>query len=73
MKVFTNILPSIFSETDADGNYHISGDLFLLDAVKGTSGSDYVESVVFILCMGGVGLMNYLFFFGADQTFTEGK
>ncbi|WP_368755276.1 conjugal transfer protein TrbE [Klebsiella oxytoca] len=46
---------------------------FSWDAVKGTSGSDYILSVIFILCMGGVGLMNYLFFFGADQAFTEGK
>lgn len=35
---------------------------FSWDAVKGTSGSDYVLSVIFILVTGGVGLVNYLFF-----------
>lgn len=35
---------------------------FSWDAVKGTSGSDYVVSVIFILVTGGIGLVNYLFF-----------
>lgn len=35
---------------------------FSWDAVKGTSGSDYVLSVIFILVTGGIGLVNYLFF-----------
>ena len=46
---------------------------FSWDAVKGTSGSDYVESVVFILCMGGVGLMNYLFFSALNRLLQKGK
>ncbi|MFV9272780.1 conjugal transfer protein TrbE, partial [Raoultella ornithinolytica] len=32
------------------------------DAVKGTSGSDYIESVVFILMVGFFWLVSYLFF-----------
>ncbi|MEJ0230801.1 conjugal transfer protein TrbE (plasmid) [Klebsiella michiganensis] len=35
---------------------------FSWDAVKGTSGSDYVLSVIFILVTGGISLVNYLFF-----------
>ena len=35
---------------------------FSWDAVKGTSGSDYIESVVFILMVGFFWLVNYLFF-----------
>ena len=46
---------------------------FSWDAVKGTSGSDYVESVVFILCMGGIGLMNYLFFSALTRLLQKGK
>ena len=46
---------------------------FSWDAVKGTSGSDYVESVVFILCMGGVGFMNYLFFSALTRLLQKGK
>ena len=46
---------------------------FSWDAVKGTSGSDYVEIVVFILCMGGVGLMNYLFFSALTRLLQKGK
>ena len=34
---------------------------FSWDAVTGTSGSDYVVSVIFILVTGGIGLVNYLF------------
>ena len=36
---------------------------FSWDAVKGTSGSDYVESVVFILMAGFAMSVCYLFFF----------
>ncbi|EPY4872036.1 conjugal transfer protein TrbE [Klebsiella pneumoniae] len=35
---------------------------FSWDAVKGTSGSDYVESVVFILMVGFFWFVSYLFF-----------
>lgn len=35
---------------------------FSWDAVKGTSGSDYVESVVFILLVGFFWFVSYLFF-----------
>ncbi|MGN9452001.1 conjugal transfer protein TrbE, partial [Klebsiella grimontii] len=35
---------------------------FSWDAVKGTSGSDYIESVVFILMVGFFWLVSYLFF-----------
>lgn len=35
---------------------------FSWDAVTGTSGSDYVVSIIFILVTGGIGLVNYLFF-----------
>ncbi|HHE5411426.1 TPA: conjugal transfer protein TrbE, partial [Klebsiella michiganensis] len=35
---------------------------FSWDAVKGTSGSDYIESVVFILIVGFLWLVSYLFF-----------
>nr|WP_168444978.1 conjugal transfer protein TrbE [Klebsiella pneumoniae]BBI28971.1 IncF plasmid conjugative transfer protein TrbE [Klebsiella pneumoniae] len=35
---------------------------FSWDAVKGTSGSDYVESVVFILMAGFFWFVSYLFF-----------
>ncbi|HHT2142525.1 conjugal transfer protein TrbE (plasmid) [Klebsiella grimontii] len=34
---------------------------FSWDAVKGTSGSDYIESVVFILIVGFFWLMSHLF------------
>ncbi|HIE9612325.1 MULTISPECIES: conjugal transfer protein TrbE [Klebsiella pneumoniae complex] len=46
---------------------------FSWDAVKGTSGSDYILSVIFILCMGGVGLMNYLFFSALTRLLQKGK
>mgnify|MGYP000068863158 CR=1 FL=1 len=46
---------------------------FSWDAVKGTSGSDYILSVIFILCMGGVGLMNYLFFSALNRLLQKGK
>ncbi|HBM2886675.1 conjugal transfer protein TrbE [Klebsiella oxytoca] len=46
---------------------------FSCDAVKGTSGSDYILSVIFILCMGGVGLMNYLFFSALARLLQKGK
>ncbi|WII85092.1 conjugal transfer protein TrbE [Klebsiella pasteurii] len=35
---------------------------FSWDAVKGTSGSDYIESMVFILIVGFLWLVSYLFF-----------
>ena len=35
---------------------------FSWDAVKGTSGSDYVESVVFIVAVGFFLFVSYLFF-----------
>lgn len=35
---------------------------FPWDAVKGTSGGDYIESVVFILVVGFFWCINYLFF-----------
>ncbi|OVV21740.1 conjugal transfer protein TrbE, partial [Klebsiella pneumoniae] len=35
---------------------------FSWDAVKGTSGSDYVESVVFIVAVGFFWFVSYLFF-----------
>ncbi|EPY4803742.1 TPA: conjugal transfer protein TrbE [Klebsiella pneumoniae] len=35
---------------------------FSWDAVKGTSGSDYVESVIFILLVGFFWFVSYLFF-----------
>ncbi|HBQ6790034.1 conjugal transfer protein TrbE [Klebsiella quasipneumoniae] len=35
---------------------------FSWDAVKGTSGSDYVESVVFIVLVGFFWFVSYLFF-----------
>ncbi|TCZ55636.1 conjugal transfer protein TrbE [Klebsiella grimontii] len=46
---------------------------FSWDAVTGTSGSDYVLGVIFILCMGGVGLMNYLFFSALTGLLQKGK
>lgn len=46
---------------------------FSWDAVTGTSGSDYILSVIFILCMGGVGLMNYLFFSALTRLLQKGK
>ncbi|HBR1095169.1 TPA: conjugal transfer protein TrbE [Klebsiella variicola] len=46
---------------------------FSWDAVKGTSGSNYILSVIFILCMGGVGLMNYLFFSALTRLLEKGK
>ena len=46
---------------------------FSWDAVTGTSGSDYVVSVIFILCTGGVGLMNYLFFSALTRLLQKGK
>ncbi|HGN8993514.1 TPA: conjugal transfer protein TrbE [Klebsiella michiganensis] len=46
---------------------------FSWDAVKGTSGSDYVLSVIFILCMGGAGLMTYLFFSALAGLLQKGK
>lgn len=46
---------------------------FSWDAVTGTSGSDYVVSVIFILCMGGVGLMSYLFFSALTRLLPKGK
>lgn len=46
---------------------------FSWDAVTGISGSDYVVSVIFILCMGGVGLMNYLFFSALTRLLQKGK
>ncbi|MBR7260609.1 conjugal transfer protein TrbE [Klebsiella pneumoniae] len=49
------------------------GIYFSWDAVKGTSGSDYVESLVLILCMGGVGLINYLFFSALTRLLQKGK
>ena len=35
---------------------------FSWDAVKGTTGSDYIESVVFIIMVGFFWLVSYLFF-----------
>ena len=35
---------------------------FSWDAVKGTSGSDYVESVIFIVVVGFFWFVSYLFF-----------
>ncbi|MCD7095385.1 conjugal transfer protein TrbE [Klebsiella quasipneumoniae subsp. quasipneumoniae] len=46
---------------------------FSWDAVKGTLGSDYILSVIFILYMGGVGLMNYLFFSALTRLLQKGK
>lgn len=46
---------------------------FSWDAVTGTSGSDYILSVIFILCTGGVGLMNYLFFSALTRLLQKGK
>lgn len=46
---------------------------FSWDAVTGTSGSDYILGVIFILCMGGVGLMNYLFFSALTRLLQKGK
>lgn len=46
---------------------------FSWDAVKGTSGSDYVLSVIFILVTGGIGLVNYLFFSALIGLLQKGK
>ena len=46
---------------------------FSWDAVKGTSGSDYILGVIFILCMGGIGFMNYLFFSALTRLLQKGK
>lgn len=46
---------------------------FSWDAVTGTSGSDYILSVIFILCTGGVGLMSYLFFSALTRLLQKGK
>ncbi|HBM3279719.1 conjugal transfer protein TrbE (plasmid) [Klebsiella pneumoniae] len=44
---------------------------FSWDAVTGTSGSDYVLSVIFILVTGGIGLVNYLFFSALTRLFQK--
>lgn len=46
---------------------------FSWDAVKGTSGSDYVLSVIFILVTGGIGLVNYLFFSALTRLLQKGE
>ena len=42
---------------------------FSWDAVKGTSGSDYIESVVFIIMVGFFWLVSYLFFTAFERGF----
>ncbi|MCW9446007.1 conjugal transfer protein TrbE [Klebsiella oxytoca] len=44
---------------------------FSWDAVTGTSGRDYVLSVIFILVTGGIGLVNYLFFSALTRLFQK--
>ncbi|RDA96383.1 conjugal transfer protein TrbE, partial [Klebsiella oxytoca] len=44
---------------------------FSWDAVKGTSGSDYIESVVFILMVGFFWLVSYLFFTALQDVFKK--
>ena len=46
---------------------------FSWDAVIGTSGSDYVLSVIFILVTGGIGLVNYLFFSALTRLLQKGE
>ncbi|MEQ0112778.1 conjugal transfer protein TrbE [Klebsiella sp. JN_Kp123] len=46
---------------------------FSWDAVTGTSGGDYVVSVIFILVTGGIGLVNYLFFSALTRLLQKGK
>lgn len=46
---------------------------FSWDAVIGTSGSDYVVSVIFILVTGGIGLVNYLFFSALTRLLQKGE
>lgn len=46
---------------------------FSWDAVTGTSGSDYVLSVIFILVAGGIGLVNYLFFSALTRLLQKGE
>lgn len=46
---------------------------FSWDAVTGTSGSDYVVGVIFILVTGGIGLVNYLFFSALTRLLQKGK
>lgn len=46
---------------------------FSWDAVKGTSGSDYILSIIFILVTGGIGLVNYLFFSALTRLLQKGE
>lgn len=46
---------------------------FSWDAVKGTSGSDYIESVIFILMVGFFWLMSYLIISALTGLLQKGK